>query len=136
MLYETWSPVFTSSAHWMEELQTCVTVALRKVDTASDSDFCQAYRGLVSQLESVFRAEEDHMDGMDPAEIRAHREQHARVLRGLHCAHSQVLDGDLELGREIVRELLPRWLGMHLCHPAPPRDRATDTRSYRFVTQS
>jgi len=41
-----------------------------------------------------------------------HREQHARVLSGLHHAWAAVDEGDLEQGRHAL-SLLPQWLIFH-----------------------
>lgn len=45
---------------------------------------------------------------------RSHREQHARVLGALHRLHRQVMDGDLEPGREAIDNLLPQWFAFHI----------------------
>lgn len=52
------------------------------------------------------------MERIDFAGLRAHREQHARVLGGLHRADPYVRRGDVALGREAVA-LLPQWFLLH-----------------------
>lgn len=53
------------------------------------------------------------MEEIDYPELRAHREQHARVLSALHHVAPHVMNGDLALGREAA-ELLPQWFLFHL----------------------
>ncbi len=114
MLRDIWAPEFTTGAAWMDDLHYGISKSLRRTGEALDRDFPTAYASLVAKLELAFRQEEEKMDEADPAAMKSHREQHARVLRGLHCAHAQILDGDVQLGREITSELLPRWLGWHI----------------------
>jgi hemerythrin len=119
MFYELWSPEFTGGLSWVDGLHSRIALALRQVSAVGDRDFSRAYKRLIGQLEILFREEEDRMEESDPAFQRTHREQHARVLHGLHCAHSRVLDGDIALGRHIVDELLPRWLGTPVMGTGP-----------------
>ncbi|WP_151448143.1 bacteriohemerythrin [Lacisediminimonas profundi] len=114
MLQEMWSNGFSTGASWLDELHFGIAKSLRRASGAPDPDFGRAYNDLLADLEMVFREEEEKMADSDPVAARSHREQHAQVLHGLHCAHGQVLDGDLHLGRQIATELLPRWLSFHM----------------------
>ncbi|MDB5797381.1 MAG: hypothetical protein JWP36_1283 [Paucimonas sp.] len=138
MLYEIWSPGFTTGLRWLDDHHCRLAQALQEANEASDRDFCKAYRALIGKLETAFREEEERLDDVNPALVKSHREQHGRVLRGLHCAHSRILDGDIELGREIISDLLPKWLGLHIASmdiplanamsERRPPDRAPETR--------
>lgn len=128
MLHERWDHGFSTGSGWMDELHAGITAALQAASDASDAHFCSAYQALVARLELAFRTEESHLDDADPAALKAHREQHARVLRGLHIAHGQVLDGDLALGRRIAEDLLPRWLSFHIVSMDLPLARACKAR--------
>ncbi|MDO9217016.1 MAG: hypothetical protein Q7U14_07070 [Lacisediminimonas sp.] len=125
MMREIWTPELTSGAAWLDELHYGIAISLRRAGQAHDRAFPAAYTSLVADIELAFREEEKRMDDADPALVKSHREQHARVLRGLHCAHTQVLDGDIALGREIAIELLPRWLGWHIAAMDIPLAKAT-----------
>lgn len=41
---------------------------------------------------------------------RPHREQHARVLAGMHHVHSSLIAGNVGIARKVVSLLLPDWL--------------------------
>lgn len=88
--------------------------ALGGLSTAPDIDFADRYQNFVRQAEEAFRVEEDWMEELDLPVIKAHREQHARVLGALHHVYSRIQDGDLAIGREVVKRLLPRWFVLHM----------------------
>ena len=45
--------------------------------------------------------------------LPAHREQHARMLGGLHHVARQVMAGNLAAGRDVVA-LMPGWFMLHI----------------------
>ena len=125
MLREISAPEFTTGAAWMDELHHGTAICLRRTCEALDRDFTDAYAKLVARLELAFREEEERMSDLNPATIKCHREQHARVLRGMHCAYAQILDGDVQLGRQVANELLPRWLSWHIAEMDIPLANST-----------
>ena len=124
------TPEFTTGAAWMDSLHRGVARSLRRTCEARDHELCAAYGALVACLERAFSAEEDRMEETDPAATRSHREQHARVLQGLHCVHAQLLGGDVQLGRKIAADLLPRWLTYHIAAMDVPLAKATENGDY------
>lgn len=98
----------------MDRLHKDLFMSLDQLSTVSDDDFCDSFTAFLSQIERAFRLEEQWMEDIDFPAFRAHQEQHARALGALHCAHAQVMNGDLELGREVIEELLPRWCAFHM----------------------
>lgn len=75
--------------------------------------FAAEFPGLVKQLEEDFYEEEKLMESIDFPSLLPHREQHARVLSGLHHVLPRVLAGDVEAGRQSV-DLLAQWFAFHL----------------------
>jgi hemerythrin len=110
----TWSPETLSGVPEMDELHSKLFAALDGLASAAEHDFCANYEAFVSQLELAFRKEEQWMDDIDFPAFRAHQEQHARVLGGLHAIHGRVRGGDIKLGREVVEKLLPQWFAFHI----------------------
>jgi hemerythrin-like metal-binding protein len=110
----TWSQEALSGVPEMDELHRNLFAALDGLAAAADHDFCGRYEAFVSQLELAFRSEEQWMDDIDFPAFRAHQEQHARVLGGLHAIHGRVVGGDIKLGREVVEKLLPQWFAFHI----------------------
>jgi len=86
---------------------------LSELAATPDNEFCSRYLEFIKQTEHAFRVEEDWMDALDLPVIRSHREQHARVLGALHHVYACVIDGDVGIGREAAKRLLPRWFAIH-----------------------
>ncbi len=84
--------------------------ALADLDAAAFGPACQT---LFDALERDFRDEEMRMEGAQWNGLPAHREQHARVLGGLHHAMSALDQGDCAPARRAVL-LLPQWLQLHI----------------------
>jgi hemerythrin len=90
--------------------------ALRSTAQASNAEFPDRFRQLVGKLESAFLAEEACMEEMRLPALKTYREQHARILRGLHYAHAALMHGQSASGRQAVNRLLPLWLPTHFAH--------------------
>lgn len=87
------------TAHW---LQSC-----------PDEAVPDAYHGVMRSAERLFRLEQQLMEAYDFPSRLTHLEQHARVLRGLHCVHQSVLSGECREGRHAGGALLMDWLALH-----------------------
>lgn len=74
-----------------------------------DSQLDEGLPLLVDKLERDFREEEDLMEGADSADIRSHREEHARVLGALH----HIAPDNHAAAREAL-ELMALWFPAHL----------------------
>jgi hemerythrin len=74
-----------------------------------DCDLDAGLSVLVDKLERDFRAEEEFMEGINFPDIRAHREEHARVLGALH----HIGAGDAVAAREAL-QLMSQWFPVHL----------------------
>ena len=92
----------------------------RKVDNALDAaldadnaTFLPRFCVLVTTLEEAFATEEFWMEEIDYPAIRSHREQHARVLSGMHHVYCSLLAGDAGAARKVVACLLPDFLKLH-----------------------
>ncbi len=88
-------------AHWLRACPDC--------------DVPDAYHALLHTVEQLFRTEQQLMEAYEFPARRSHLEQHARVLRELHCAHAGVLRGAVEQGRHVGSHLLMGWLVLHEC---------------------
>lgn len=53
------------------------------------------------------------MERIDFPALNSHREQHARILSGLHHVVPHVMNGEIESGRQAI-ELLQEWFLFHL----------------------
>ena len=103
-----------SGVSLLDRQHTVFLEGLQELSRAPDADFIPLYRDFLRQAEIAFRIEENWMEQQDLPIIKSHREQHARVLGALHHVHSRILDGDLPVGREVVKRLLPRWFALHI----------------------
>ncbi len=84
-----------------------------RLQNCADDDVADAYHSLLKTVEQMFGAEQRLMEKYAFPVRQSHLEQHARVLRGLHCVHAAVLRGATEQGRQIGGYLLMNWLQLH-----------------------
>ncbi|RKH09064.1 hypothetical protein D7V77_42800 [Corallococcus sp. CA041A] len=83
------------------------------LEQAPDAEFAAAFTRFVARVERDFREEEDLMEQIAFSGLNSHREQHARMLGGLHHVARQVMAGDMNAGREVVA-LMPGWFMLHI----------------------
>ena len=114
MSHTIFSSGMSSALPTLETLHEDFLKALAKLSSVSDTEFIAAYEATVRKVEHVFSVEEQWMEMMNFPVLKSHREQHAKVLGGLHSVYSRVLDGDFLLGREVIEKLLPEWLVLHM----------------------
>lgn len=86
---------------------------IESLATMDDAEFAEHFPCLVANLERDFAKEEEWMERCGFVGLRAHREQHAELLRLLHHAQARVIDGDCKLGRKIAL-LLSQWFTFHI----------------------
>jgi hemerythrin-like metal-binding protein len=98
----------------MDVLHHQLDVALRATLAANDASFMRSFRALVAILEEAFAKEESWMEEIDYPAIKSHREQHARVLSGMHHVHCSLMEGNIGPARKVVAVLLPDWLKLHV----------------------
>jgi len=108
--------------HWNEALETgndAIDRAhhqlLDDIDRARalpDAEFTAACLAVFDAVGRDFRAEEELMERIAYPGEAVHREQHARVLGGIHHAEAALLRGDLFPARRSL-ELLPQWMQLH-----------------------
>lgn len=105
----TWSAAMALGVDEIDEVHRALLDMINALLDGSDSDIVRGMAPLVDMLERDFRHEEDQMEQVGYAGIRAHMEQHARVLSALH----RVPEGDVAASRAALI-LLPQWLSVHL----------------------
>ncbi|HZX28028.1 MAG TPA: hemerythrin family protein [Telluria sp.] len=108
--------------HWNEALDTgndAIDRAHRKLlddiertRALPDADFTAACLAVFDAVGRDFRAEEELMEKIAYPGESVHREQHARVLGGVHHAEAALLRGDPFPARRCL-ELLPQWMQLH-----------------------
>jgi hemerythrin-like metal-binding protein len=97
----------------MDVLHRQVNDALEAALAADKDDFLPRFCTLAAVMEDTFATEESWMAEIDYPAIKSHREQHARVLSGMHHVHCSLLAGDVDTARKVVACLLPDWLTLH-----------------------
>jgi hemerythrin-like metal-binding protein len=108
-----WTPAMTLGIPAMDAMHRSFMEHLSDMIEAPAERFCVEFPDLVKRVEEDFHEEERLMDAIDYPSLLAHREQHARVLSGLHHILPQVLAGDVETGRQTI-DLLAQWFGFHM----------------------
>lgn len=108
-----WAPRLTLGLPAVDAAHRDLMDALARLADMPDAEFPECYARFVAQVEKDFREEEDLMEASSFPGLPSHREQHARVLGGLHHVARQVMTGELAPGREVVA-LMPGWFLMHI----------------------
>ena len=78
-----------------------------------DEQFAAAYGNVVDSIEVDFRYEEQLMETFQCSDMALHREQHARMLAGLHHASAALMQGDAQPAHQALRALVD-WLPFHI----------------------
>lgn len=86
---------------------------MRCLASCPDTEVLQIFTNVLDSLEQLFALENRLMDIHQFPGSRCHVEQHARVLAGLHRAHSQLMRGEVRQGRYAGTHLLMRWFELH-----------------------
>lgn len=104
----------------MRHEYTCIRDAHRSLRHAAhwlricpEFDVPEAYVAVMKAAEHSFAMEHALMDKLQFPATRCHLEQHARVLRALHCLHPAVMDGASGSGRRVGGQLLVEWFQLH-----------------------
>jgi hemerythrin len=108
-----WSPRLTLGLPEVDATHRELLDELTRLQQAPDAEFAACYARFVAHVERDFREEEDLMEAVQFVGLPSHREQHCRVLGGLHHVARQVMEGDLDAGREAVA-LMPGWFLLHM----------------------
>jgi hemerythrin len=108
------TPEASSNLKVISMLHQDLDYALKSAAQADEIEFNERFRKLIEKLEITFSTEEAWMEKIDFPALKTYREQHARVLGGLHHAHAAAIAGRSDTGRKAVRKLLPLWLPWHM----------------------
>ena len=112
MLNNQWKDEMALGVPAIDAAHRALFEELARLEQLDDRYFHAGFGELIAAVERDFREEEDLMEEIGFPSLPNHREQHARVLSGLHHAWASVDAGDLEQGRHALT-LLPQWLLFH-----------------------
>jgi hemerythrin len=104
-----WTPTMALGVDALDAPHRHLLEQMNGLLNGSDSDVTQGMEALVTAMECDFREEEALMEQITYPGIRAHMEQHARVLAALH----RIEPDDVAAAREAL-VLLPQWFALHL----------------------
>nr|WP_315392775.1 hemerythrin family protein [uncultured Duganella sp.] len=104
-----WSAHMALGIPLFDEAHQAMAEQVMQLLDGPDHEVAAGMARLTEALEDDFRLEESLMEAIDYPEIRAHREQHARVLAALH----RLAPGDVGAARAAAGLILP-WFEMHL----------------------
>lgn len=109
----TWRPEMALGITEIDKAHQEFFASVEKISGMPDDLLCDSLSQLTGKLEKDFRREEDLMEACDLAEIKEHREQHAKLLKALHYVMPDVMQGNYAAARRAV-DVLPCWYLMHL----------------------
>lgn len=108
-----WSETMKTGLPALDDAHRAFVEQLLRTAEAGDDAFPERLNVLIALVEQDFCAEERLMEEIAFPVLNSHREQHARVLGGLHHAQARVMAGDIGCGRDALA-LLMQWFPMHL----------------------
>lgn len=108
-----WNPEFILGQKTLDAAHRGLFVALARLAALPEDEFARGFDDTVAAVERDFRGEEALMERLDDENLAAHREQHARVLSGLHHATAALAEGDSRAAHQAVF-LLGDWLPLHI----------------------
>ena len=97
-----------------DALHRRLDAVLRYALAAQAHDFPRRFAYLAETLEKSFAREDAWMEQIGYPAVRAHREQHARVLSAMHHVHCSLMAGHDGMARKVVSLLLPDWMYLHM----------------------
>lgn len=97
----------------IKEAQHALHRMARRLQTCPERNVPDAYLDVLRATEHMFDLEQQLMESYAFPVRQLHLEQHARVLRGLHCLHPEVMQGACERARHAGGRLLMDWLHVH-----------------------
>lgn len=110
----------------LDQLHAQLDAMVLRAQSLPAGELAPAFHQLVAAIEADFRGEEQLMECFDCADSHQHREQHARMLSGLHHAASALDQGDALPAQQALSDLRA-WLPFHietqdrhLLHGLPP----------------
>ncbi|WP_034298825.1 bacteriohemerythrin [Herbaspirillum sp. RV1423] len=109
----TWSPALSLGIAEMDNAHKALIQELTDIMQVPDHEFAASLQRIVDLLETDFREEEELMEKIGYADLRAHREDHAELLSTLHHVVPKAMSGDYVLPRQVLA-MLPQWFLGHL----------------------
>jgi hemerythrin len=109
----SWTAEMLLGVPAMDEAHRALLEELGRLANASDAQFGAGFLALIATFEHDFREEEELMRKINFPAPRTHLAEHARVMSGLRHVEPFVRQGDIESGREVIKQL-PHWFLRHL----------------------
>lgn len=97
----------------LDQRYTGLRALSHRLASCPDTEVPSAFKSLLESVEQLFAIEHQLMDELSFPAAHCHREQHARVLAGLHRAHSHLMNGGENQGRYAGAYLLMNWFELH-----------------------
>ena len=110
----TWSDEMSTGVDMLDNLHRDLFEKMSYAASTTNDKFADYYSLLVKEVDCAFIKEECWMEKIDSDLLKVYREQHAGVLSALHNVHRKVLNGEFDLGRKVVEDLLPKWYVVHI----------------------
>jgi methyl-accepting chemotaxis protein len=108
-----WTEQLSLGVVEIDEAHKKFLLQLAMVANMRDDRLGDVLFALIKDMEQDFAQEEALMEKIGYPDLRAHREQHARVLSSFHEVVPDVLKGDCHAAHHLL-DLLPSWLVVHI----------------------
>jgi hemerythrin len=99
--------------HILDQRYTSLRELARRLASCTEPEVPKVFKTLLESVEQLFAIEHQLMEEVCFPALQCHCEQHARVLAGLHRAHSHLMNGGASQGRYAGAYLLMNWFELH-----------------------
>lgn len=107
-----WDNAFVLQNARMDETHREFVALLNALGATDDARFITALDGFIEHTQAHFGQEDRWMKRTNFAPVNCHTTEHANVLEIMREVRRRVAEGDLEIGRRLVKELGP-WFANH-----------------------
>jgi hemerythrin-like metal-binding protein len=112
MTLAPWKPAYELGLAPMDDTHREFIDWLNKLDVAADDEFLAGLDEFLEHTQAHFDQEDRWMRGSGFPPVECHGGMHAEILKIARFVREQVAKGNMTMGRQLVKELVP-WFDDH-----------------------
>ncbi len=114
MTFITWDDALLHGIRFQDEDHKEAVVLMNAMQTCCDEDLPGIFTKHIEHIKAHFAREENMMERTGFFALKAHREEHKRILHELQAMQTRLAVEDFAVVRKYVQEDLPNWFLTHL----------------------
>ncbi len=114
MTFITWDDALLRGIHFQDDDHKEAVTLMNAMQTCSDQDFSEIFAKHLEHVKAHFTREEEMMARTGFFALKAHSEEHQRILHELQAMQTRLAANEFAVVRKYVQEDLPNWFLTHL----------------------